>query len=122
MMPELHKIKLHSQAAAAAGKTSGSRMKEHIELSNVHFTFQKLTCHTAQVQVKVQVCVCVCGKSNLYATLRTVLAAHTLNDCASSALRLRRVHTTFPSSLSVSFYPVLCLSLSIPRDSCLALC
>lgn len=61
MMPELHKIKLHSQAAAAgaAGKTSGSRMKEHIELSNVHFTFQKLTCHTAQVQVKVQVCVCV---------------------------------------------------------------
>lgn len=62
MMPELHKIKLHSQAAAAAaaGKTSVSRMKEHIELSNVHFTFQKLTCHTAQVQVKVQVCVCVC--------------------------------------------------------------
>lgn len=114
-MPELHKIKLHSQAAAAAaaGKTSGSRMKKHIELSNVHFTFQKLTCHTAQVQVKVQVCVCVYGKSNLYATLRTVLAAHTLNDCASSALRLRRVHTTFPSSLS--------LYLSILFSACLSL-
>lgn len=31
-------------------------MKEHIELSNVHFTFQKLTCHTAKVQVSVCVC------------------------------------------------------------------
>lgn len=55
MMPELHKIKLHSQdgvgAAGAGGTRRRSRMKEHIELSNVHFTFQKLTCRTVKLQV-----------------------------------------------------------------------
>lgn len=57
MMPELHKIKLHSQegvgAAGSVGRRTKTRMKEHIELSKVHFTFQKLTCRT----VKLQVCV-----------------------------------------------------------------
>lgn len=53
MMPELHKIKLHSQEGVGAAGAAGTRtrMKEHIELSNVHFTFQKLTCRTVKVQV-----------------------------------------------------------------------
>lgn len=116
MMPELHKIKLHSQEARSSREEDEDEgaywikqcpfhiSKAHVPHSKVAGVFVT-TCHS--LCASVYVCLCVCGKSNLYATLRAVLPAHTLNDCASSALRLRREHTTFSLSLSLYVCPFL---------------